>query len=131
MEISSIKCTFTNLKRIHSGHFFYTILCHHILQYENVIISQNGIILFISFFGGSNNIFANCISIFYINKKFYICLKEVKLSTILFYMSFSIRKCIQSLNLPTVVRHSNLALLIVRHSSQPILSINLIQPNQQ
>ena len=46
-------------------------------------------------------------------------------------MSFSIRKCIQSLNLPTVVRHSKLALLIVRHSSQPILSINLIQPNQQ
>ena len=44
------------------GHFFYTIFCHHILQCENVIISQNSMTLIISFFCGSNNIFGDCIS---------------------------------------------------------------------
>ena len=57
---SSIKHTLTNLKRLDLGYFFYTICWHHILQCENVIISQNRITLIISFFGGSNNIFADC-----------------------------------------------------------------------
>ena len=61
MEISSIKCTFTDLKRLDLGKFFYTICLHHIFQCEKDINLQNSITLIISFFGGSNDIFANCI----------------------------------------------------------------------